>query len=48
MWLRAEYHAVTKDEALEAFRDLSRAEGIIPALETAHGLALAKIGCRRP
>ena len=39
---RAEYHAVTDDEALEAFRDLSRAEGIIPALETAHGLALAK------
>jgi tryptophan synthase beta chain len=39
---RAEYHAVTDDEALEAFRDLSRAEGIIPALETAHGIALAK------
>jgi tryptophan synthase beta chain len=39
---RAEYHAVTDDEALEAFRDLSRTEGIIPALETAHGLALAK------
>ena len=39
---RAEYHAVTDDEALEAFRDLSRAEGIIPALETSHGLALAK------
>jgi tryptophan synthase beta chain len=39
---RAEYRAVTDDEALEAFRDLSRAEGIIPALETAHGLALAK------
>jgi len=39
---RAEYHAVTDDEALEAFRDLSRFEGITPALETAHGLALAK------
>ncbi|MFP4174846.1 MAG: tryptophan synthase subunit beta [Halobacteriales archaeon] len=39
---RADYHAVTDDEALAAFRDLSRAEGIIPALETAHGLALAK------
>jgi len=39
---RADYHAVTDDEALEAFRTLSRAEGIIPALETAHGLALAK------
>ena len=39
---RAEYHAVTDEEALEAFRDLSRAEGIIPALETAHGLALSK------
>jgi len=39
---RAEYHAITDDEALEAFRALSRTEGTIPALETAHGLAMAK------
>ncbi|MFB6166560.1 MAG: tryptophan synthase subunit beta [Haloarculaceae archaeon] len=39
---RAEYRAITDDEALEAFRTLSESEGIIPALETAHGLAMAK------
>jgi tryptophan synthase beta chain len=39
---RAEYRAITDDEALEAFRTLSMTEGIIPALETAHGLAMAK------
>ena len=39
---RAEYTAATDDEALEAFRDLSRLEGIIPALESAHALAHAK------
>jgi len=39
---RAEYRGITDDEALDAFRELSAAEGIIPALETAHGLALAK------
>ncbi len=39
---RAQYRAITDDEALEAFRELSRTEGIIPALETAHGLAMAK------
>jgi tryptophan synthase beta chain len=38
---RAEYHAVTDDEALAAFRELSEAEGIIPALEPAHAIALA-------
>ncbi len=36
---RAEYHTVTDDEALEAFHLLSRTEGIIPALESAHALA---------
>jgi tryptophan synthase beta chain len=36
---RAEYGAVTDDEALHAFHALSRTEGIIPALETAHALA---------
>jgi len=36
---RAEYVAVTDDEALEGFRMLSRTEGIIPALEPAHAVA---------
>jgi len=36
---RARYVAVTDDEALAAFHLLSRTEGIIPALETAHALA---------
>ena len=39
---RAEYHGIPDEEALEAFRELSRAEGIIPALEPAHAIALAK------
>ena len=38
---RAEYVAVTDDEALRAFHDLCRYEGIIPALESAHALAYA-------
>ncbi|PSW07373.1 tryptophan synthase subunit beta [Photobacterium lipolyticum] len=38
---RAEYGAVTDDEALEAFQSLARNEGIIPALESAHALAYA-------
>ena len=36
---RAEYVAVTDDEALKAFHEVSELEGIIPALETAHALA---------
>ncbi|HWX74370.1 MAG TPA: pyridoxal-phosphate dependent enzyme, partial [Solirubrobacteraceae bacterium] len=36
---RARYEAVTDAQALEAFRELARLEGIIPALETAHALA---------
>jgi tryptophan synthase beta chain len=39
---RAQYRAITDDEALSAFRALSEEEGIIPALETSHGLAMAK------
>ena len=35
---RAEYLAVTDDEALEGFRLLCRTEGIIPALESAHAI----------
>jgi tryptophan synthase beta chain len=34
-----EYVNATDDEAIEAFHLLARAEGIIPALESAHGLA---------
>lgn len=36
---RAEYVSVTDDEALDAFKLLSRVEGIIPALETSHAIA---------
>ncbi|TJZ51017.1 tryptophan synthase subunit beta [Streptomyces piniterrae] len=36
---RAEYRAVTDDEAMQALRLLSRTEGIIPAIESAHALA---------
>ncbi len=36
---RAEYRAVTDAEAMEAFKLLSRTEGIIPAIESAHALA---------
>jgi tryptophan synthase beta chain len=38
---RAEYVTVTDDEALAAFHDLCRDEGIIPALESSHALAYA-------
>jgi len=38
---RAEYVAVTDSEALQAFHDLCRFEGIIPALESSHALAYA-------
>ena len=38
---RASYTACTDRDALEAFGTLSRAEGIIPALESAHALAAA-------
>jgi tryptophan synthase beta chain len=45
-WLRdtgrAEYVRATDEEALAAFRDLTRLEGIIPALEPAHALARAR------
>lgn len=39
---RAEYVTVTDEEALEAFHLLTRSEGILPALESAHALAYAK------
>ena len=38
---RAEYVSVTDDEALAAFHALTRMEGIMPALESAHALAYA-------
>jgi tryptophan synthase beta chain len=38
---RAEYVAVSDTEALQAFHELCRCEGIIPALESAHALAYA-------
>jgi tryptophan synthase beta chain len=45
-WLRdsgrAEYVGATDDEALTAFRELARTEGILPALEPAHALAIAR------
>jgi tryptophan synthase beta chain len=39
---RAEYYTVSKAEVLEAFQELSAKEGIIPALESAHAVALVK------
>lgn len=38
---RAQYHIVTDSEAVNAFRVLSHLEGIIPAIESSHALALA-------
>lgn len=38
---RAEYVAITDDEAVDAFEYLSRIEGIIPAIESAHAVAYA-------
>ena len=38
---RAEYVAITDDEAVNAFEYLSRTEGIIPAIESSHALAHA-------
>jgi tryptophan synthase beta chain len=46
-WLRAigrtEYAYVTDDEALEAFQVLAKLEGILPALESAHAIAYARL-----
>ena len=38
---RAEYVAITDDEAVDAFEYLSKTEGIIPAIESAHAVAYA-------
>ena len=39
---RVVYEAATDEEALDSFHDLTKTEGIMPALETAHALAYAK------
>lgn len=39
---RAEYVAITDDEAVDAFEYLSRTEGIIPAIESSHAVAYAR------
>ncbi len=39
---RAQYVAITDEEAVEAFEYLSRTEGIIPAIESAHAIAYAR------
>lgn len=38
---RADYVAITDDEAVDAFEYLSRVEGVIPAIESAHAVAYA-------
>ncbi|WFM69947.1 tryptophan synthase subunit beta [Halomonas sp. CKK8] len=40
---RVNYVAANDDDVLAAFRELTRVEGIMPALETAHALAYAKV-----
>jgi tryptophan synthase beta chain len=46
---RAQYVTINDDEALAAFHDLTRVEGIIPALESSHALAYAaKLACTLP
>lgn len=42
---RAEYYSVTDGQALAAFQQLSRLEGIIPALETSHAIAYLEVLC---
>lgn len=39
---RAQYVAITDDEAVDAFEFLSRTEGVIPAIESAHAVAYAR------
>jgi tryptophan synthase beta chain len=42
---RAEYYSITDRQALDALQQLSRLEGIIPALETAHAIAYLDVLC---
>jgi tryptophan synthase beta chain len=44
---RARYEAVSDTDAMDAFRELSRTEGIIPAIESAHAVAGAIREARR-
>ena len=44
---RAEYHYASDAEALTAFQDLARLEGIIPALESAHAIAYVRRAAAR-
>ena len=44
---RAEYHYATDADALTAFQDLARLEGIIPALESAHAIAYVRQAAAR-
>ncbi len=44
---RAEYQAVTDDEALAGFKLLAKTEGILPALESAHAIAWLQLNSRR-
>jgi tryptophan synthase beta chain len=39
---RATYECINDDEAIEAFLDLTKTEGIVPAIESSHALAYAK------
>ncbi len=39
---RVAYHPITDDEAVDAYKLLSRTEGIIPAIESSHAVALAQ------
>lgn len=48
-WGRVEYTSVSDDETIDAFYELSRFEGIIPALESAHAVAFAlKLAKEKP
>ena len=42
---RAEYYSITDQQALDGLQRLSRLEGIIPALETAHAIAYLEVLC---
>eukprot|EP00239_Pterosperma_sp_CCMP1384_P001849 CAMPEP_0197848788 /NCGR_PEP_ID=MMETSP1438-20131217/10056_1 /TAXON_ID=1461541 /ORGANISM="Pterosperma sp., Strain CCMP1384" /LENGTH=469 /DNA_ID=CAMNT_0043461203 /DNA_START=90 /DNA_END=1499 /DNA_ORIENTATION=+ len=42
---RAEYMSVTDEEAMNAFKEVSRLEGIIPAIETSHAFAILNTLC---
>ncbi len=44
---RAEYHYASDADALTAFQDLARLEGIIPALESAHAIAYVRQAAAR-